>query len=66
MTGNPMPGPDTILDANAHGPKGPSSRALLTAGAVVVVLLGGTLALWAHVGTAVFFETIRAGIMACF
>jgi hypothetical protein len=56
-----MPGPDTALDATR-----PSSRALLSAGAVVVVLLGGTLALWAHVGTAVFFETIRAGIMACF
>lgn len=56
-----MPGPDTTLDSN-----GPSSRVLLIAGAVVVVLLGGTLALWAHVGTTVFFETIRAGIMACF
>jgi hypothetical protein len=61
-----MPGPDTTLDSTGHDAKGPSSRALLIAGAVVVVLLGGTLALWAHVGTAVFFETIRAGIMACF
>jgi hypothetical protein len=31
-------------------------------GAAVVL---GTLALWAHYGTAVFFETISAGIAAC-
>lgn len=38
---------------------------LLTAGAMGVVL-AGTVALWAHYGTAVFFETIRTGFMACF
>ena len=30
------------------------------------VLLLGALALWFHYGTAVFFETITAGISACF
>ena len=25
-----------------------------------------TVALWVHYGTAVFFETIRAGLVACF
>jgi hypothetical protein len=29
-------------------------------------LLLGALALWFHYGTAVFFETIAAGISACF
>ncbi len=29
-------------------------------------LLLGALALWFHYGTAVFFETIAAGIAACF
>jgi hypothetical protein len=29
-------------------------------------LLLGTLALWFHYGTAVFFETIAAGIAGCF
>jgi len=29
-------------------------------------LLLGTLALWFHYGTAVFFETIASGISACF
>lgn len=39
---------------------------LLTAGAAVAVALAATLWLWAHYGTAVFFETIRAGFVACF
>lgn len=30
------------------------------------VLMAGTVALWAHYGTAVFFETIRTGLMSCF
>lgn len=34
--------------------------------AVVVMLLAGASALWVHYGTAVFFETIAAGIAACF
>jgi hypothetical protein len=34
--------------------------------AVVLLLLAGTVALWAHYGTAVFYETILAGIAACF
>jgi hypothetical protein len=28
--------------------------------------LGGSVLLWAHYGTTVFFETIRAGFVACF
>jgi hypothetical protein len=44
----------------------PSRNALLAAAAIVGVLLAGTVALWAHYGTAVFFETIRAGLIACF
>jgi hypothetical protein len=28
--------------------------------------LGGSVLLWAHYGTTVFFETIRAGFAACF
>jgi hypothetical protein len=34
--------------------------------AVIGVVLAATIALWAHYGTAVFFETIRAGFAACF
>jgi len=42
-----------------------TSRPLLAAGAAIC-LLAGTIVLWAHYGTAVFFETIRAGFSACF
>jgi hypothetical protein len=42
------------------------SVALVLASALVTVALVGTGLLWAHYGTAVFFETIRAGFSACF
>jgi hypothetical protein len=41
-------------------------RAVTLLAGVVGLLLAGTLALWVHYGTAVFFETIRAGFIACF
>ena len=44
----------------------PTSRGRILGGAAVAVVLGGTFWLWAHYGTAVFFETIRAGFIACF
>jgi hypothetical protein len=34
--------------------------------ALVALAVAGTAVLWAHYGTAVFFETIRAGWSACF
>jgi hypothetical protein len=42
------------------------SSPLVVAAAAVAALLAGTLALWAHYGTAVFYETILAGIATCF
>ena len=33
---------------------------------VIGLLLVGTITLWVHYGTAVFFETIRTGFIACF
>jgi hypothetical protein len=44
----------------------PSRNALLLVAGIFGVLLAGTMALWAHYGTAVFFETIRTGLAACF
>jgi hypothetical protein len=44
----------------------PLPRPLLVAAALGVAALGGTVALWAHFGATVFFETIRAGFVACF
>jgi len=42
------------------------SRALALIAAALGVLLAGTVALWAHYGTAVFYEMIVAGIAWCF
>jgi hypothetical protein len=39
---------------------------ILAASALVALALAGTVLLWAHYGTTVFFETIRAGFAACF
>jgi hypothetical protein len=44
----------------------PPRRLLALAAGTMGVLLAATIALWAHYGTAVFFEMIRAGFMACF
>jgi hypothetical protein len=42
-------------------------QAIVTGAAILgTVLLLGALALWFHYGTTVFFETIAAGISACF
>ncbi len=41
------------------------SRPLLVVAGAVAMLLGGVL-LWAHYGATVFFETNRAGFVACF
>jgi hypothetical protein len=37
---------------------------LVAVGAAMVLL--ATVLLWAHYGTTIFFETIRAGFAACF
>ena len=42
------------------------SRPLLLAGAAFILALAGTLWLWVYYGARVFFETIRAGFIACF
>ncbi len=42
------------------------SRSLLIATAAAIVAVMATVVLWAHYGATVFFETIRAGFVACF
>lgn len=44
----------------------PHLRGLLVAAAVFGLLIAGTLAMWGHYGTAVFYEMIVAGFAACF
>jgi hypothetical protein len=41
------------------------SGPLVAIAAFVAVLLAGTAVLWAHYGTAVFYEMIVAGLAAC-
>ena len=52
-------------DASFSNAAAPGRGSILLAGALGLVL-AGTVALWAHYGTAIFFETIRAGLAACF
>jgi len=59
LTRNPMP------DGMA-APTPRFSRPLAAVTVAVVLLIAGTVVLWAHYGTAVFYETILAGIAACF
>jgi hypothetical protein len=40
--------------------------ALTAVGIIIALAVGGAIWLWAHVGTMVFFETIRTGFVACF
>ena len=44
----------------------PVSRQRIAALGAIAVLLAATVVLWAYYGTTVFFETVRAGFMACF
>jgi hypothetical protein len=41
------------------------SRPLIFIAAALGIVLAATMALWAHYGTAVFYEMIVAGIAAC-
>ena len=52
-------------DAAIHAPRF-ATRPFLLVGAVSGVLIAATMMLWAHYGTAVFFEIIASGIAACF
>ena len=44
----------------------PRRRQLVAAVIAGLLVIAGTLALWASYGTAVFFETLRAGFVGCF
>ena len=55
-----FPMPDTVATSNLK-----ISAPIVAVALAVVLLLAGTAALWAHYGTAVFYEIIVAGIAAC-
>jgi hypothetical protein len=56
----------TMSDRGSSVGRLASRPALFVAAVVLGALAAGTGALWAHYGTAVFYETILAGINACF
>ncbi len=53
------------MPQTASAPPSSMVRPLLLVAAVVGMLLAGTVVLWAHYGTAVFYEMILAGLAAC-
>ncbi len=58
---------DTAPDIAA--PQLPTRSMVLARAAGAIAVIGavlGAVLLWAHYGTTVFFETIRAGFSACF
>jgi hypothetical protein len=59
MSGHDVPAGN--VPARASG-----SRVLVPVAAAAGVLLAATLVLWAHYGSAVFYEMILAGIALCF
>ena len=40
-------------------------RPMVALAALVAVLVAGTVVIWAHYGTAVFYEMIASGIASC-
>lgn len=42
------------------------SRPLVLLALICALLMAGSLTLWAYYGTAVFFEMVRSGWVACF
>ena len=42
------------------------SRPLIVASVLVGAAVAGTIWLWSQYGTAIFFETMRSGFVACF
>ena len=56
---------ESVMSQPAASPKPRFSRLLAVAAVVAAIMLAGTVGLWAHYGTAVFYETILAGIAAC-
>ena len=55
-----------IMTDNISAPGRPLPRSLIVVAAVGGIVFAGTLALWVHHGSTVFYEMIVAGIAACF
>ncbi|KZD20797.1 hypothetical protein A4A58_16215 [Tardiphaga robiniae] len=60
----PLLTPKSTMPASER-PSRVASVIVASAAAFVALLLVGAIGLWAHYGTAVFFEMIKTGIAAC-
>jgi hypothetical protein len=54
------------LDTASRVTRLPQRPIIILLAALIGILLAGTIGLWVHYGTAVFFEIVRAGFIACF
>jgi len=57
--------PGRLMPETASAATSLLTRPFVLLAAAAGIVLAGTLALWAHYGTAVFYEMIVAGIAAC-
>jgi hypothetical protein len=55
-----------MSNTSTSSPRFGSRPVMIGAAAVAIILVAGTAALWAHYGSAVFYEMIVAGLAACF
>jgi hypothetical protein len=55
-----------LIMSQALSPSRQGLRPLMIVAAVAGLLVAATLGLWAHYGTAVFYEMILAGLAFCF
>jgi len=60
----PLSEPQELIPGPARDRR--SSGLAIAAGVAAVAIVAGAGALWMQYGTAVFFETIAAGLRACF
>lgn len=58
--------PDLTSESTSAGAPVAARRVLAAAAALMGLLVAGAVVLWVRYGSAVFFETIRAGFTACF
>ncbi|KAA0077550.1 hypothetical protein CIW50_00195 [Tardiphaga sp. P9-11] len=56
--------PESTMPASER-PSRLASVIVASAATFVALLLVGAIGLWAHYGTAVFFEMVKSGIAAC-
>jgi len=60
-----VPAQDALIRDHRAAPPAWRSALIAAAGLALALFLAGTVALWAHYGTAVFYEMMAAALAAC-